>query len=262
MLLTIDIGNTTTEWGLFSDGNPENYTLLESFRLATQKDSSSDEFILKLDSSLQMVGVQRSQIQHIICSSVVPPLDHVVSKMGEKYFKCKPHFVRSQDVMDIHIRYPHPEEIGADRLVNANAAYYFYGIPAIIVDFGTATTICVVTEKGEYIAGMIVPGVKSSLESLISKASKLPPIELNIPDKLIGTSTIESMQIGLFQYTVEAITGIINKIKKEYDWEQVQVIATGGVAKYVASGTPSIDVVDPILILKGLKRWYELNARE
>jgi type III pantothenate kinase len=178
--------------------------------------------------------------------------------MCQRYFACKPIVVGPGTKTGLAIKYDNPREVGADRVVNAVAAYHKYGAPLIIVDFGTATTFCVVNKAGEYLGGAIAPGIRISTDALVSRASKLPRVELAIPKSLIGKNTVMSMQVGIMYGFVGQVEGIVNRMKKEIDGD-VKVIATGGLAFLIASETDSIDLIDEFLTLDGLRLLYELN---
>ncbi len=257
MLLAIDIGNTNMVVGIY-DLNKDDQ-LIASNRVGTHKRATSDELGVLLKSLLFHSKINSSDISGIICSSVVPPINHAVQQMSEKFFHTKPLFVTHQIRTGITFNYPNPSEIGADRIVNAVAVHELYGGPAIIIDFGTATTFCVLSEKAEYMGGIIMPGLIMSMESLSQKASKLPNIELQKPDTLLGKSTSHAMCSGVYYGAVYMLEGMIEHLKQELSLNNCQVIATGGLSKLIQSGTHCIDVTDTLLTLKGLKIIYNKN---
>jgi len=198
------------------------------------------------------------QIAGVIISTVVPPLLPVMIEMSRKYFHIEPMVVTHKLKTGITIRYDNPKEVGADRIVNAAAAYQLYGGPLIIVDFGTATTFCAVTEIGEYLGGAICPGIKISAEALFQRASKLPRVELMKPAKVIGTDTISAMQAGIIYGYAGLVDGIVERMKNELS-DHAKVVATGGLAELVSPETRSIQQIKPQLTLEGLRFLYELN---
>jgi type III pantothenate kinase len=203
-------------------------------------------------------GLSMSSINAVVISSVVPSLMMELEKVSRDYYSCKPLVVGPGIKTGLAIKYENPREVGADRVVNAVAAYHKYKGPLIIVDFGTATTFCVVNEKGEYLGGAIAPGIKISTEALVARAAKLPRVELIKPRNIIGKNTISSMQSGIIYGFVGQVEGIINRIQKELR-TSAKVIATGGLASTIARETQVIDKVDDLLTLDGLRIIYELN---
>ncbi len=261
MLLSIDVGNTNAEIGLFNL-NEVTGVLIDHFRIETRKTMTSDELGVLIKSFLFHSRLATSDIRGIICSSVVPQLNPSISKMAEKYFDCSAVFVSYKMQLGLRFKYPNPAEIGADRIVNAVAVNEIYGGPAIIVDFGTATTFCVLNADQEYLGGVISPGILSSLEFLTSKTAKLPKIELKRPETILGTSTIHAMRSGVYFGTIEKMEGIIRRLRKETGLMNTRVIATGGFSQMVAEGTQVIDFVDQTLTLKGLEILFHKNLPE
>lgn len=254
MIFVLDTGNTNTVLGIF-----EGEQLVYEWRIKTDIYKTADEYGVLIKSLFDHKGVSLSQIKGIIISSVVPPIMIALEKMCKRYFQIDPLVIGKEDVRSyLAMSYPHPEEIGADRIVNAVSAIKEYGAPLIIVDFGTATTYCYVNEHKEYAGGIIVPGVKISMEALYEKASKLPKVEIKLPSQVIGTSTVSAMQSGLFYGQIGQIDGIINHIESEVQMNP-KVIATGGLAPLLAKESIKIDVVDPYLTLKGLYEIYQNN---
>lgn len=195
----------------------------------------------------------------IIISSVVPPLMLALDKMCQKYFNLQPLIIGHHDVRSLlKMNYPNPNEIGADRIVNAVGAINQYGGPLILIDFGTATTYCYINEHYEYTGGLIAPGIKISMEALYQKASKLPKIEIKSPEHVVGHSTVEAMQSGVFYGYIGQVDGIIKRIKEEHKNDPT-VIATGGLARLIAGESEVIDYVDAHLTIKGLHLIYKHN---
>ncbi len=254
MLLAIDIGNTHTVIGVFKEKE-----LLYSWRMVTNVKATADELGVTMLNLLHLNQIDDSQLTAIIISSVVPPLDIPAITMGKNYFGIEPLMVSSELNLGLALKCKYPEEIGADRLVNAVAAYESYGAPLIIVDFGTATTFCVISTPGEYLGGCIAPGLLTAAESLWQKAAKLPPIEVKKPATVICKETISSMQSGIFFGYLSLVEGLICRIKEELGMA-AQVIATGGIAPILASESKSIDKIDPWLTLRGLLSIYEKNS--
>ena len=246
MLLAIDLGNTNTVFGVY-DGE----RLIMHWRLSTQKDRTVDEFGILLRNLFSLERIDAKKIRKVIIASVVPPLDPILNEMVQNYFSLKPIFVTNENA-GIPVLYDDPREVGADRIVNAVAAIRKYGKPAIVVDFGTATTFDAITPAGEYRGGLISPGIVISAEALYEHAAKLPRIEIQKPVKLIGTSAITSMQSGLFYGYVALVDGIITRMKQELG-ASARVIGTGGQAPMISQETKLIETVDPNLTLDGLQ---------
>ncbi|WP_134685221.1 type III pantothenate kinase [Brevibacillus migulae] len=253
MLLVIDIGNSNIVFGLYKGDD-----LAHHWRVATDRNKTEDEYGMLLYSLFSSVGLSFSRIAGVIISSVVPPLNLPLERMCLKYFQKKPLVIGPGIKTGLNIKADFPREIGADRIVNAVAAIHYYGTPAIVVDFGTATTISYIDEKGQYWGGAIAPGINVSAEALVSRAAKLPRIELAKPSSVIGRNTIASMQAGIFYGYIGMVDGIVNRMMQEQQ-VKAKVVATGGLSSLIANETESIDVVDPELTLKGLKLIYERN---
>lgn len=253
MLLAIDIGNTNIVLGVF-DGDE----LVESWRVGTKTQITADEYAMVIRDLFSFTGLAFHQIDGVILSSVVPPLLPVMTEMSRKYFKLDSLVVAHGIKTGITLRYDNPREIGADRIVNAAAAFKLYGGPLIIVDFGTATTFCAVTRQGEYLGGAIVPGVKIAAEALFQRASKLPRVELVKPKSVIGSDTVSAMQAGIIYGYAGLVDGIVERMKQELS-PDARVIATGGLAELVAAETKSITEIRPHLTLEGLRLLYEIN---
>jgi type III pantothenate kinase len=253
MLLAIDIGNTNVVLGVF-----EGERLRESWRIGTKSSITADEYAVIVKDLFAFSGIDFRQIDGIIISTVVPPLLSIMTEMSRKYFKIEPMVVTSELKTGITLRYENPREIGADRIVNAAAAFRLYGGPLIIIDFGTATTFCAVNRNGEYLGGAITPGVKISAEALYQRAAKLPRVELVRTQTIIGRDTVSAMQAGILYGYAGLVDGIVERMKKELSPE-ARVIATGGLAELVAPETRSAIEVRPNLTLEGLRLIYDAN---
>lgn len=253
MLLVMDIGNSNIVMGLY-DGDE----LRHHWRVATDRNKTEDEYGMLATNLFQSVNLLPSQVSGVILSSVVPPLNFTIERMCEKYFRQKPLVVGPGIKTGLNIKYEYPREVGSDRIVNAVAAIHHYGTPLIVVDFGTATTFCYVDERGQYWGGAIAPGIGISTEALVSRAAKLPRIEIAKPASVVGRNTIAAMQSGIYYGFVGQVEGIVRRMMAEYGTEP-KVVATGGLAPLVANETECIHVVDPYLTLKGLRLIYERN---
>ena len=253
MILVFDVGNTNMVVGVFDQEE-----LLTHWRIRTDVQRTADEYGIILDGLFRYHDLNTKNIKAVIISSVVPSLNMELEWTSQRYFGCKPMVVGPGIKTGLSIKYDNPREVGADRVVNAVAAYHKYGAPLIIVDFGTATTFCVVNQAGEYLGGAIAPGIRISTDALVSRASKLPRVELSVPKSMIGKNTVMSMQVGIIYGFVGQVEGIINRMKKEIEGP-VRVIATGGLASLIASETDTIDVIDEFLTLEGLRLIYAIN---
>jgi len=253
LLLVIDVGNTNIVIGLYSGDD-----LVENWRVATKKERTTDEYGILIKELLGFSTIDAEKIDDIIMSSVVPPLESTLCETGEKYFGIKPMMVGPGLKSGIPILYENPREVGADRIVNSVAALKKYGAPLIVVDFGTATTFDLITEKGEYGGGVIAPGIGISVDALFQRASKLPRVDFVRPEKVIGRNTVNSIQSGIVFGYVGLVDGIVDRMKKEAG-VNAKVIATGGLAGLIARESVSIDEVSENLTLEGLKIIYEAN---
>jgi type III pantothenate kinase len=253
MLLAIDIGNTNVVLGVF-----DKEKLVENWRVGTNTQITPDEYAMIFKDLFGFAGLEFHQIKGVIISTVVPPLLPVMIEMSRKYFKIEPLVVTHETKTGITIKYDNPKEVGADRIVNAAAAYKRYGGPLIIVDFGTATTFCAVSKNGEYLGGAISPGVKISAEALFQRASKLPRVELAKPARVIGSDTVSAMQAGIIFGYAGLVDGIVERMKRELAAD-ARVVATGGLAELVSQETKTIQEVKPHLTLEGLCLLFELN---
>lgn len=254
MILVIDVGNTNIVLGIYRDKE-----LLKSWRVSTDKNKTSDEYGMLIDRLFSYNGYKLDEVEAVIISSVVPPLMYSLQSMSIKYCKKEALVIGPGIKTGMNIIYDNPREVGADRIVNAVSAYQKYGGPIIIVDFGTATTFCAVSESGHYLGGVISPGIKISSEALFQRAAKLPKVELRKPEKVICRNTVNSMQSGIIYGYVGLVDYIIDRMKKEYGLENAKVIATGGLSTMIASETKNINKIDKLLTLEGLRIIYELN---
>lgn len=256
MLLAIDVGNTNIVFGLF-----EGKKLTIDWRIATDKDKTSDEYGLLFDQVFRFNQIDISEIEAVIISSVVPTLMHTLPTTTKKYFNLDPIVIGPGVKTGMNIRYDNPKEVGADRIVNAVAAYEKYGGPVIIVDFGTANTFCYVNKEGDYMGGVITPGIKISAEALFLRTAKLPKVELVKPEKVIGKNTVNSIQSGVVYGFIGMVDYIIEKMIKEMnlDEAEVNVVATGGFSLLIASESKYINIIDKMLTLDGLRIIYERN---
>lgn len=255
MIICLDVGNTNIKYALF-DGEE----LKLSFRVATEHKKTSDEYGGQLISILKNNGVDKSMIEGGIISSVVPPLDYTLERMCRTYLGIKPMLLAPGLKTGLNLRVDNAKEVGADRVVNNVAAVRKYGSPLIIIDFGTATTFNVIDKKSDFVGGVIAPGIKGSLDSLVNGTAKLPRVEIERPDKVIGTNTVTNMQSGIVYGFAGLVEYIVKKIKKELKEEDVLTVATGGFSEVIAREISCIDKVDKLLTLEGLRYLYYLNT--
>ena len=250
MLLVVDIGNTNIVWGVYDDR-----ALSAHWRIATDVKKTSDEYGILFSSLLSAAGTPAQRLTGAIISSVVPALTGTVEKMLEQYFHLSPLVVNSDTNTGLSICYDNPKEIGSDRLVNAAAAYDKYHSDLIIVDFGTATTFCAVTAKGQYLGGVIAPGLGISAEALFTRAAKLAKVELIRPKTVIGTDTAGSIQSGLLFGYAGLVDTVVRRMEQELG-RTAYVIGTGGLSSILAAETTSIQKLEPFLTLEGLELLY------
>ena len=254
MLLTIDVGNTHTVLGLY-----EGAKLTQSYRIESSKGRTADELLVVLLTLLDVASIPRASIDATIIASVVPALTDVVGSATRRAFGHEAMVVGPGIKTGMPILYDPPKDVGADRIVNAVAAYKRYGTACIIVDFGTATTFDSVTERGEYAGGAICPGIGISMEALFLRAAKLPKVDISKPRSVVGRNTVESMQAGIYYGYVGLVDGLVRRMKQEMGVQPVRVIATGGLASLVATDSETIETVDDALTLEGLRLIHEMN---
>ena len=254
MLLVFDVGNTNMVLGLYKGKE-----LIKYWRITTDKYKTSDEYGILISNLFQYENIDMNCVEDVIISSVVPDVMHSLENFCIKYCGVEPLIVGPGIKTGLNIKYDNPKQVGADRIVNAVAAIEKYGYPLIIVDFGTATTFCAISDKGEYLGGSICPGIKISSEALFHEASKLPRVELAKPGMTICKNTVSAMQAGIIYGYAGMVERLINMIKKELGSDDVKVIATGGLSTLIDSETDSIDYIDKDLTLEGLKLIYEKN---
>lgn len=255
MLLAIDSGNTNTVFSVFDD----NGTILGEWRSSTETNRTADEFAVWLSQLMSFEDIKRSDIKNAIIATVVPAMLFNLKTLCRKYFNCEPLVVGDTNVeLGLKVFLDRPEEVGADRLVNAIAAHAEYKGALIVIDFGTATTFDVIDKDGNYCGGAIAPGINLSLEALHMAAAKLPRIAIGKPDKAIGTGTTEAMQSGIFWGYIGMIEGLTKRIKDEFGTDMT-VIATGGLATLFAASTDVIKFSDPDLTLRGLLAIFKRN---
>lgn len=255
MLLVIDVGNTNIKLGVFNQDK-----LIESWRLSVKVTRTSDELGIQMQGLFESKNLSLSDIDGIIMSSVQPTLNYTVIHACDYYFGIEPMVVGMGIKTGMNVKYLNPQEVGADRIVNSVAAFKLYGGPCIVVDFGTATTFNVISDKGEFLGGCIAPGIKTSLEALVNNTAKLTRVELTKPQNIIGKTTATNVQAGVIYGFIGLVKFIIEKIKEESGCENAKVIATGGLSELVLEDDViKIDAVDRSLTLKGLKIVYDMN---
>lgn len=261
MLLAFDVGNSNIVLGVFKDRE-----LITNWRIETDTNKSADEYGMIVRQLFDYEGLEMSDVTDIIISTVVPSVLYTLQHLSMKYFNKRAIVIESGVKTGMIVKYDNPKQVGADRIVNAVAAYQKYGGPLIIIDFGTATTFCAVSDKAEYLGGTIAPGLKISSEALFEKTSKLPKVELEEPGTTICKNTIQSMQSGLVYGHMGIVEFIVNKMKKELadivgPEKKVTVVATGGLSTLIDNGVDCIDYVDKMLTLEGLEIIYEKNKK-
>lgn len=259
MLLTLDVGNTNTVIGLYRLASDE---LVTHWRISTLRTQTADEYGVLFLNLFAMRKVEAAEISSIVISSVVPPLESTLRQMCEGFFNIKPMFVEPGIKTGMPILVDNPAELGADRLVNGVAAFAKFGGPCIVVDFGTATTFDVVSAKGEYLGGVIAPGLAISAEALFARAARLSRVDVKKPAKVIGTNTVAHLQSGLYYGYIGLVDGILERMLHEMrnpEGAIPRIVATGGLARLVAEDSRYIETIDDMLTLEGLRLIYERN---
>ena len=258
MIICIDIGNTNIKYAIYDKDE-----LKFSFRVATDFKKTSDEYGAQLTGMLTAQGVKAGVITGGIVSSVVPTLDYTIDKMCSLYLHIEPLHIAPGLKSGLNIRCDDAREVGADRIVNCVSAIVEYGdgTPMIVVDFGTATTFNIISANNEFIGGVIAPGIKGSLDSLVNGTAKLPRVEIEAPKSIIAKNTVTNMQAGIVFGFAGLVEYMVKRIKKEMNCPDMQTIATGGFSNVISKEISCIDVVDKLLTLKGLKYLYDLNQQ-
>ena len=253
MLLALDVGNTNTVIGVFEDK-----TLLQHWRLSTRRDGTCDEYASLIKGLFDFSGLEFRRISAVILSSVVPPLQGPLEEMARQYFGVEAMVVGPGMRTGMPVLYESPREVGADRIVNAVAAFEAYGGPCIVVDFGTATTFDAISARGEYLGGAICPGIGISAEALFQHAAKLPRVDITRPKVIVGKNTVGSMQAGLYYGYLSLVEGVVARMRAELGGKAT-VVATGGLAKLLLTESTAVEHVDPLLTLTGLRILFERN---
>jgi len=254
MLMVMDIGNTNIKTGLFVDGKLKN-----SWRLQTNHLRTADEYGTMMESFFDHLGISTDAVDGIIMSSVIPSMNYTMEHMCELYFHRRTAMVVNSEMnLGIKIKYDLPSQLGSDRICNSVEAYHRYGGPCVVVDFGTATNFAVISKEGDFLGGLICPGIMVSADALVERAAMLHKVEYVMPEKVIGTNTKEGIQSGVIRGYVGQVDYILQQIEKELGAKPT-VVATGGMSGMIASETRRIDIVNPTLTLEGLARIYEMN---
>ncbi|MEO5366438.1 MAG: type III pantothenate kinase [Magnetococcus sp. WYHC-3] len=257
MLLVVDVGNTNIVLGVY-----EGERLAGHWRIGTRVERTGDEYGILIADLFKLSNFDPRSLAGVIVASVVPPVEAAFVRVLRRFWGLKPLIVGPGLKTGMPIRYDNPKEVGADRIVNAVAAYEQFKCALIVVDFGTATTFDLVSPKGDYLGGAIAPGLALSLEALFEKTAKLPRIDLAKPERVVGRDTVSSMRSGVYWGYVALVDGLIDRMLAESGFESVRVIATGGLARLISGESRRIEVVDDFLTLTGLRLLYERNRKE
>ncbi len=252
-LVVVDVGNTNTVFGLYQGDE-----LVEIFRLSTERQRTADEYAALLFPLFDQAGLDPAATDGVVISSVVPPLHPTLDRLAQQMFRCAPLMIEPGIKTGMPIRYDNPTEVGADRIVNSVAALKRYGAPVVVVDFGTATTFDIINAAGEYVGGIIAPGIGISAEALFAQASRLYRVDVRKPPELIGRNTAGAMQAGIYYGYIGLVDGILERLLAEVEGLE-RIVATGGQAELIAGGSRFIRKVDQQLTLVGLKQIYERN---
>jgi type III pantothenate kinase len=263
MLLVLDVGNTNTVLGVFETGpagseSDKARALVAHWRVSTNKWQTVDEYGVLFRNLFAMNGIEVSAVEGTVISSVVPPLDSTLREVCERYFQIQPLFIEPGVKTGMPVHYDNPAEVGADRIVNSVAAFEKFGGPCVVVDFGTATTFDVVSAKGEYLGGVITPGIGISADALFERTARLPRVDIRKPPRVLATNTVNSLQAGLYYGYIGLVDGILERLMAELG-AKVKVVATGGLAALMSGGSRYIREVDDLLTLEGLRIIYDRN---